>query len=345
MKMGNYRARRIKGTLLLSSESPSIKKAASILQNGGLVAFPTETVYGLGASALDSSAVKKIFTAKGRPADNPLIVHLSAVEELESVAQNIPDQAYILAESFWPGPLSLVLERAPAVSPLVSAGLETVAVRMPDRSEALNLIKEAKLPVAAPSANLSGSPSPTTYKHVIDDLAGKIDAVIMSMPCAIGVESTVLDLTASRPAILRPGGLSKESLEKVLGMSIALSGKSHATHLPSSPGMKYRHYKPRIPLLLVTGSPPGRKKILRELAAYYGKRGKKAALLNFDLNQHTQRAGDIDEIASKLYYSLRYFDNKGYALILAEETDQAGLGLAVMNRLAKAATRIIRILD
>lgn len=340
----SYKARSIKGTLLLGNDLPSIKKAASILHNGGLVAFPTETVYGLGASALDSRAVESIFIAKGRPADNPLIVHIASVRELEAVARNIPDQAYFLADSFWPGPLSMVLERAPGVSPMVSAGLETVAVRMPDRPEALSLIKEAGLPVAAPSANISGSPSPTTYKHVIDDLAGKIDAVIMSTPCAIGVESTVLDLTGAMPVILRPGGLSKESLEIALGMPVVLSGKSHAFP-PSSPGMKYRHYKPRTPLVLVTGSPSGRKKVLRELAAYYDKKGKKVALLNFDINKYTHRSGDVDKIASSLYFSLRYFDNKGYDLILAEETDLAGLGLAVMNRLAKAATRVIKVLD
>ena len=339
----SYKARSIKGTLLLGIDRSSIKKAASIIQNGGLVAFPTETVYGLGASALDSKALEKIFIAKGRPADNPLIVHIASVRELETVAKNIPEQAYVLAESFWPGPLSVVLERAPGVSPMVSAGLKTVAVRMPNRPEALTLIKKAGLPLAAPSANISGSPSPTTYKHVIDDLAGKIDAVIMSNPCAIGVESTVLDLTGSRPVILRPGGLSRESLELALGMPIVLSGKSYVTLTPSSPGMKYRHYKPRTPLVLVTGSPAGRKKILRELAAYYNKKGKKVAFLNFDLNSCTHYVGDVEKIASSLYFSLRCFDNQGYDLILAEETDLAGLGLAVMNRLTKAATRIIRV--
>lgn len=344
MNMSN-KARNIKGTLLLGNDRPSIIMAASILQNGGLVAFPTETVYGLGASALDDRALEKVFIAKGRPADNPLIVHIASVRELETVAINIPNQAYILAESFWPGPLSLVLERAPGVSPMVSAGLKTVAVRMPDRPEALSLIREAGLPVAAPSANISGSPSPTTYRHVIDDLAGKIDAVIMSAPCAIGVESTVLDLTGSSPVILRPGGLSKEKLELALGLQVALSVKSHASPAPSSPGMKYRHYKPCAPLLLVTGSPSGRKKLLRELAAYYGKKGKKVAFLNFDLNKYSDQAGDVDAIAAKLYSSLRCFDSRGYDLILAEETDLTGLGLAVMNRLTRAATRVVKVLD
>jgi len=329
--------------MLLGDDRASVLRAAEIIRNGGLVAFPTETVYGLGAAATDSKAIKKIFSAKGRPSDNPLIVHIADPAQLGDVAAQVSATALILAERFWPGPLSLVLPRADHVPAEVSAGLPTVAVRMPDHRVALDLILAAGVPIAAPSANRSGRPSPTSCCHVLEDLAGRIDAVIRSAACTIGLESTVLDLTGVRPVILRPGGVSRENLEAVLGCRIALSGSNDAQGIPRSPGMKYRHYSPRAPLLLIAGPESRRSMFIESLVKSYQGRGLKVALLSSYIRGYDTGKAAPQQLALHLYDALRQIDHRGADLILAEETDIKGLGLAVMNRLRKASTRVLKV--
>lgn len=332
-----------KGTLLLNDSRESLAKAAAIIKRGGLVAFPTETVYGLGASATKGKAVASIFAAKGRPADNPLIVHLSSRNQLNLVAREVPDEAEFLADKFWPGPLSLVLQRSEYIPAEVSAGLPTVAVRMPDHPVALALIDLAGVPLAAPSANKSGRPSPTSYRHVLEDLAGKIDAVIKSSICKIGIESTVLDLTGPSPLILRPGGLPREDLEKALGRRIGLAGDKKNILQPVSPGMKYRHYKPRAPLVLITGRDAMRRQVLNRLALYYQRKGFAVGMLNISMQHRLKDNADPEKLAAMLYNYLRRMDAAGVDIIFAEEISFAGIGLAVMNRLKKAATRVLRV--
>jgi len=324
----------ITGTFLLQPHGKAIARAADIIRRGGLVAFPTETVYGLGAAATDAAAVRRIFQVKGRPADNPLIVHVSAKEQLYVVAASLPEGAAELVDRFWPCPLSLVLPRSSAIPDEVSAGLPTVAVRMPSHPVALRLIARAGVPIAAPSANRSGRPSPTMASHVLADLAGRIDAVIDGGPCPVGVESTVLDLTGAVPLILRPGAITAEAIAKCLGRAVEIAGKYSGK--PPSPGMKYRHYSPRAPLLLITGPPALREKLIAALKRHYQRRNLKVGLLIPD--QSVAPA----VVARRLYRALRAFDQQGVDLILAQEIPAVGLGAAVMNRLAKAATRIIK---
>lgn len=314
------------------------------MRSGGLVAFPTETVYGLGAAVDRPEALQRIFTVKGRPADNPLIVHIASMDQLYQVAVAVPGSALRLAERFWPGPLSLVLPRAPEVPALVSAGLSTVAVRMPDHPAAMALIEAAGVPVAAPSANLSGRPSPTTARHVLEDLAGKIEAVLDGGPCVVGVESTVLDMTGPEPVILRPGGVSREDLAATLGFAPCVA-RPVAGQAPLSPGMKYRHYSPRGRLILITGPPNRRRHLARRLLRYYLSRGVPAAHIN------PARCGPAGEeiaenpmvLARRLYAELRRCDLAGIRVILAEEIPACGIGAAVMNRLRKAAARVVRV--
>jgi L-threonylcarbamoyladenylate synthase len=335
---------RVKGTLLLGDDHGSIALAGAIIRRGGLVAFPTETVYGLGASALDPAAIKQIFSAKGRPSDNPLIVHIAEHAQLDEVACSIPDAARHLIDLFWPGPLSLVLRRRTGIIPAeVSAGLTTVAVRMPDHRVALDLIRSAGVPIAAPSANRSGRPSPTAYWHVLEDLTGRIDAVLKSSTCSIGLESTVLDLTGLHPVILRPGGVSREGLEKALGCPVLLAGQNKDSTAPASPGMKYRHYSPRAPLILIAGPQSRRRLLVEAIAAGSRRRGLAVGLLGSAIDGALPDHLSSEEIAVHLYGVLRQMDQRGVNLILAEETESKGLGLAVMNRLRKAATRVLKV--
>jgi len=332
-----------KGPLLLNDNRESLAKAAAIIKQGGLVAFPTETVYGLGAAATNAEAVKSIFAAKGRPADNPLIVHLSDRNQLSRVAREIPDEAKFLADKFWPGPLSLVLQRSEYIPAEVSAGLPTVAVRMPDHPVALALIDLAGVPVAAPSANKSGRPSPTSYRHVLEDLTGKVDAVIRSSICKIGIESTVLDLTGPAPLILRPGGLPREDLEKALDRIIGVAVDRINSLQPASPGMKYRHYTPIAPLILITGRETMRRQMLNQLARYYRRKGFVIGLLNISMHHRLKDNVDPEKLAAMLYSYLRRMDAAGVDIIIAEEVSFSGIGLAIMNRLKKAATRVLRV--
>lgn len=328
---------RINRTLVFPPGRRSILAAAGIIRRGGLVAFPTETVYGLGASAVDRRAVKEIFKAKGRPADNPLIVHVAGLEQLKGVAASIPRSAEALMRRFWPGPLSLVLPRSDCLPPEVSAGLPTVAVRMPAHPAALGLIRAAGAPIAAPSANRSGRPSPTTPAHVIEDLAGRIDAVLGGGICTVGLESTVLDLSGGRPVILRPGGISKEQLETALGVRVA-EARGCKRGAPHSPGMKYRHYAPRAPLILVTGDPIKRPALIKSLAQHYRGKGLLVKSLTVPPGPDGLRLA-----AKSLFPALRRFDAQGADLILAEGIALKGLGNAVMNRLRKAAARTIKV--
>lgn len=338
---------RIRGTLLLGDDKASIARAAKIIQNGSLVAFPTETVYGLGAAATDPEAVKKIFIAKGRPSDNPLIVHIADPEQLSDVAGQVLPAAVMLAEQFWPGPLSLVLPRAEKIAAEVSAGLSTVAVRMPDHEVALDLIRAAGVPIAAPSANRSGRPSPTSYIHVLEDLAGRIDAVIRSGACLIGLESTVLDLTGSRPVILRPGGVSRERLETALGCRVIVSGLNKESGRPRSPGMKYRHYAPLAPLVLIAGPESRRRLLIAAIVESCQQKGLHVGVLSSFIKGSarglTPALSEPEQLAANLYRALRQMDKQGVNLILAEETDVKGLGLAVMNRLRKAAVKVLKV--
>lgn len=334
-----------KGTLLLKDDPDGIIKAASIISKGGLVAFPTETVYGLGAAATNSRAVKKIYSAKGRPSDNPLIVHVADLCQLEQVAETVPKAAYRLAERFWPGPLSIILPKAGSISGLVSAGLATVAVRMPNHQVALALIKAAGVPIAAPSANRSGRPSPTSYRHVLEDLSGRIDAVIKSTPCQIGIESTVIDLTTNMPVILRPGGITGEEIASFLGCRVDYAQPGRNAPVPLSPGVKYRHYSPRATLILVSGPQSRRRPVIAALVKKYRKQGLKVGLLNAIMPGAADSDGNtFPEVwATHLYSSLREMDRRGMNLIIAEELESQGLGHAVMNRLKKAASRILRV--
>lgn len=337
-------------------ETGAVKKAACILKRGGLVAFPTETVYGLGANAFDAKAVAAIFKAKGRPPDNPIIVHVADREQVSSLAENISSRAKALMDNFWPGPLTLVLPVKGGVPAEVTAGLRTVAVRMPDHPVALALIKAAGVPVAAPSANISGSPSPTSAEHVLHDLNGRIDAVLDGGAAGVGVESTVLDLTENVPVILRPGGVTPEDLRCVIGeVEVASTGGAGFScgEGPRSPGMKYAHYAPRAPLTLVEGRPDAVAEKIIELAEKQKALGKRVGILSYSGGKDFSCAGQVVlagnrekpvTVASELYAALRRFDELGVDLILAEGLEENGVGLAVMDRLRRAAAgRVIKV--
>lgn len=332
-----------------------LAEAAIALQKGRLVAFPTETVYGLGANGLDGQAVRKIFQAKGRPNDNPLILHIASWDDLGSLVSDIPTQARILAEKFWPGPLTMIFPKAPSIPKEVTAGLDTVAIRMPNHPVALELIRLAKLPLAAPSANLSGKPSPTTAGHVEKDLSGKIDFIIDGGSTGVGLESTVINLTSPYPTVLRPGGVTLEELKQVLGkveLDPALSQQGvKAGMRPLAPGMKYTHYSPDAQVILVCGQEGEKvKKKIRELVLEEGK-GKKVAVMVTQSNQDEYPASVIEvmgsnqeEIANNLYQLLRKMDSLAVDLVIMEGVEYKGLGLAIMNRMEKAAGyHIVRV--
>lgn len=348
---------------LLSDEG--INKAARLLQQDETVAFPTETVYGLGANALSEEAVKKIFSAKGRPEDNPLIVHISRREQLDELVEgSLKSEVRELAARFWPGPLTMILPRSQKVPALTCGGLDTVAIRMPSHPVARALLTRAGLPVAAPSANLSGLPSPTRADHVLIDMEGRIPLIIDGGESPIGVESTVIDMTTSPPRLLRPGGVSTAQLKQALGEEMELERGYDVENdevIPRSPGMKYRHYAPRAELeLLLTDDP-------REIWNYArGQEKYRALLLTEDtLNKISSiprdkvyknptegkdkrfkivplgRAKRPEDIAHNLFTFLRQLDEEGRELIMVEGIDPSGLGEAIMNRLRKAASNII----
>lgn len=350
---------RIKGTLLLRAGNPreeekALEVAAHILQKGGRVAFPTETVYGLGANALDPEAVRGIFRAKGRPADNPLIIHVADLKQAGELVTDIPPAAASLAEHFWPGPLTMILPKKDIVPQIITAGLPSVAVRVPAHALALKLLRTAGIPLAAPSANLSGRPSPTTAKHVLEDLAGSIEAVLDGGPSAVGLESTVLSFLSSPPALLRPGGVTLEMLEEILGEKIQVPDlgerKMDLPGVPPAPGMKYRHYAPRAPLYLVEGEGPVQKEQLLALCTTLAGQGRKIGLIHFAESQGIfsvpvsrvlSSRKDPASAAARLFGVLREVDAAGVDVIVVEGFEAAGMGKAVMNRLRKAAAEII----
>jgi len=334
-------------TELLPASPENIARAAQALKNGRLVAFPTETVYGLGANALDVQAVTGIFTAKGRPAADPLIVHLSDVEQAPLVARSVTETAARLMRAFWPGPLTLILPRRPAVPDLVTSGLETVAVRVPNHPIALALIRAAGLPIAAPSANRFGHTSPTTAQHVWHDLQDRVDIILDGGATTIGVESTVLDLSTSPARILRPGGVTREMLESVIGPVTVLRQKHKAEPGLPSPGLLEKHYAPRAEMILFVGE-----HARDALTAYLAEQRlvRKVGVLAADEEAgELEQAGavvyrlgsDLNSIARAIYAGMRWLDGQGVDLILCRDYGESGLGLAVADRLSRAATRVI----
>ena len=326
-----------------------ISAAADILRQGGLVGIPTETVYGLGANALDAEAVNKIFEAKGRPQDNPLIIHIPGPQWLPRYCEDVPPLAYTLARKFWPGPLTMILKRKPIVPDTTTAGLDTVGVRCPDHQVTLSIIREAGVPVAAPSANTSGRPSCTTAADVMEDMEGKIDAVVDGGPCQVGVESTILDLTCTPPRLLRPGGLPLEALEEVVGpvaVDKAVTERLKDGEQPKAPGMKYRHYAPKASMVLVEGAQDQVITYINEEAKKKREQGLRIGIMATDESKELYKADvvisvgsriSMDSVAHNLFRALRDFDEENVDFIYSESFDTSGCGFAVMNRLLKAA--------
>ncbi len=328
-----------------------LSQAGKIIKSGGLVAFPTETVYGLGGDALNETSSKKIYEAKGRPSDNPLIVHIADMEHLEKIVQDIPEHAKKLADAFWPGPLTMILKKSDVVPYQTTGGLDTVAVRMPAHPLALIFIKEAGGYVAAPSANLSGKPSPTRAKYVIQDMDGRIDMILdadVEADGVIGIESTIVDLTGEVPMILRPGYITQEMLENVIGKTdtdVTILDE-HSKQPPKAPGMKYRHYAPKGELVIVEGEPQHVVNYINEQTMLHAKKGEKTGVIGTDetIRQYTADSvknagarGDLLSAAQQLYTFLREFDDENIAYIYSEAFPTGGVGQAVMNRLLKAA--------
>ncbi|MGI6152370.1 MAG: L-threonylcarbamoyladenylate synthase [Christensenellaceae bacterium] len=326
----------------------AVQEGAALLRAGEAVVFPTETVYGLGANAFSGDAVQKIFIAKGRPQDNPLIVHIAKKEQLYEIAESVPEAAQKLVEAFWPGPLSIILKRGGAVAKSVSAGLDTVAVRMPANEIALRLIMEAGLPVAAPSANVSGRPSPTSAAHAYEDLCGKVPLIIDGGPCGVGIESTVVDLTKNVPAILRPGAVTQTMLADVLGevrLHESLAQNMDASGKVASPGMKYKHYSPRAEVKLFAGEQKEVEKNIKSMYDFDDSLGQRDVIMCSSGCARLYGSRNIlllgtgaHEIGTVLFASLRKADELGYSRILFHAEDS--MGLAVLNRIAKAAGEV-----
>lgn len=326
----------------VTNDLSQIQEAAMWIKKDEVVAFPTETVYGLGANAFSEEAVSKIFQAKGRPSDNPLIVHISSVAQLGKLVTEIPDHAKVLMEAFWPGPLTLVLNKAEGIAENVTAGLSTVGVRMPDHPVALAFIEESDLPIAAPSANVSGKPSPTLAAHVFADLNGKIAGIVDGGPTGVGVESTVVDCTTEVPMILRPGGVTREQLEEVIGKVVVDPALEDEEQAPKSPGVKYKHYAPKAKLVLVDGTT----EFLQTQVTSAKEAGKRVGVLTAIENQANYHADvvlpcgtrkELPSVAQHLYEVLRSFDEYDLDVIYSETFSEEGVGKAVMNRLTKAA--------
>ncbi|WP_026517496.1 L-threonylcarbamoyladenylate synthase [Butyrivibrio sp. MC2021] len=333
----------------------ALKEAGSIIRDGGLVAFPTETVYGLGGDALNPSSSKKIYAAKGRPSDNPLIVHISKFEDLEKIVKEVPEAARKLSEAFWPGPLTMIMEKNDRVPYETTGGLDTVAIRMPNNKIALGLIEESGGYIAAPSANTSGRPSPTVARYCVEDLSGKIEMIIDGGQVGIGLESTIVDLTAEVPMILRPGYITAEMLKEVLG-DISIDRTiidSSSTEKPKAPGMKYRHYAPKGDLMIVEG-------VQDEVVAFINEKSREAAaagkrvgvictdetmpMYNADVVKSVGNREDESTVAHELFKVLREFDDENIDVMYSESFDDSGIGQAIMNRLLKAAGHQLTIL-
>ncbi len=333
----------------------AIELAGNIIKSGGLVAFPTETVYGLGGDALNSSSSKKIYAAKGRPSDNPLIIHIVEMSALSAIVKKIPKAAYYLAEKYWPGPLTMIFEKADCVPLETTGGLDTVAVRMPSNQIAREFIREAGGYIAAPSANRSGRPSPTLAKYVIEDLSGRIDMILDGGQADIGLESTIIDLTGSSPVILRPGYITEEMLRQVIGEVEAdqTIWEEHSKKAPKAPGMKYKHYAPRGNLIIVEGEAGQVSAYINDKLSAFHKEGKRTGVIATDETaagyvadsvKSAGKRGQEEQAAKCLFRILREFDDEGIEIIYAEGFEQKGVGQAVMNRLLKAAGRqVVRL--
>ncbi|MCB5236267.1 L-threonylcarbamoyladenylate synthase [Niallia alba] len=326
-----------------------IEQAADLLKRNEVVAFPTETVYGLGGNAKEDAAITKIFAAKGRPSDNPLIIHIAKLEQLDELVENVPTTAQKLMETFWPGPLTVIFEKKKgALSEVATAGLSTVGIRMPNHPVALQLIEQSGLPIAAPSANRSGKPSPTKAIHVKEDLDSRIAGIVDGGPTGVGVESTVVDCTGDKVVILRPGGITKEQLESVVGEVKIDQALINKEIKPKSPGMKYTHYAPNAPLFLVEGT----KEKIQLLIAEEKQKGHTVGVLTTEENKAFYQADyvyacgqrtDLSTVATDLYDGLRSFDHHQVDIIFGEMFPTEGVGQAIMNRLMKAAShQVIR---
>lgn len=327
-----------------------LRRAGELLRAGALVAFPTETVYGLGGNALDETAAGKIYAAKGRPSDNPLIVHIAELRAMEALAKDIPPLAYRLAKEFWPGPMTIILKKQEIVPYATTGGLETVAIRMPSDEIARILISEAGGYVAAPSANLSGRPSPTTAEHVVEDMSGRIEMIIDGGPCEIGLESSIIDLSGEVPMILRPGYITKEDFEQIASEvsydRAVLATDSLESVVAKAPGMKYRHYAPKGQMIIVDGETEAVIAKINELVQEREKEGSRVAVL---CAQETKEAylckrivslgalSSEKEISAHLFAALRAFDTEGISVIYSESFEGTRLSEAIMNRLRKAA--------
>ncbi|MGN8967287.1 L-threonylcarbamoyladenylate synthase [Intestinimonas sp. HCP28S3_D6] len=320
-----------------------VEQAAAILRRGGLLGIPTETVYGLGANGLDTEAVAHIFEAKGRPQDNPLILHVPSAEWLERYCRHIPDAAYTLAARFWPGPLTMILERKPVVPDVVTAGLDTVGMRCPAHPVCRAIIAAAGVPVAAPSGNTSGRPSPTNMADMLEDMDGKIDGIVDGGPCSVGVESTIIDLTEQPPRLLRPGGVTLEELRDALGevaVDPAVTRLMGAGEHPRAPGMKYRHYAPKAPVTVVKGDAAATAAYIQ---AHLGEGegvvcfNEYAGLYAGHIVEKLGPAADKAAQARNVFDALRAFDETDVTAIWSQCPDEGGIGLAISNRLNKAA--------
>lgn len=317
-----------------------IKTAAQIIKKGGLVAFPTETVYGLGADALNPEAVGKVYEAKGRPSDNPMIVHIARASDIGQLTPRLSPDIVTLIENFWPGPLTLVVKRKKGVPDRTTGGLDTVGVRMPDSKLALDLINWSDCPIAAPSANLSGKPSPTRVQDVIEDLNGKVDAILKGPDCRVGIESTVLDVSGETPTVLRPGIITPENIEAAIGKKVAIDPALYAERprvvsgeefKPKSPGMKYKHYAPKADMTVVEGNRDKVKMEIQRLKTLNERLGNKVGVILFEEKAFIEAAHDF-------FARLRDLDRQNVDLILAGAlSDTDGVGFAVMNRMLKSA--------
>lgn len=323
-----------------------IKEASEVIKKGGTVVFPTETVYGLGANALDEEAVNKIFIAKGRPQDNPLIVHVCS-KDITKYVESVPDVAQKLIDKFWPGPLTVILNKKSIIPDVTSAGLKSIGIRMPKNAIALKLIELSNVPIAAPSANISGRPSPTDVKRCIEDLSGRVDYIIGGKSSEVGVESTIVDCTVYPPLVLRPGGITLEMLRKVdknINIDKAILSKPDENLKPKAPGMKYRHYAPKAVVQIISGDNKKVVEKINEMIDNYRVEGKKVGVLASNKNSSVYKTcevkvlGDtIEKVAQNLFEALRGLDDLGVDIILSESFEEKGLGIAVMNRLNKAA--------
>ena len=326
-----------------------LEEAAEIIKNGGIGAFPTETVYGLGANALDGEAVKKIFVAKGRPQDNPLIIHIADKKDIDKYVAEIPKYAQELMDKFWPGPITIIMKKKNIIPNVTSANLDTIGIRMPSNDIALKLIELSNTPIAAPSANISGRPSPTDIERCVEDLSGRVDYIIGGEKSEVGVESTIVDCTVTPPMVLRPGGITLEMLREIdpnIEIDKAIMQKPSQDFKPKAPGMKYRHYAPNAKVKIIKGNRKKTVEKINELVHNYIDEGKKVGILSSKENSSHYELGEVlvvgskenlSEVAKNLFEALRSLDDKNVDIILAEAYDEEGVGLAIMNRLQKSA--------